>query len=110
MRLRDSAVVVRAPLVAGSYGNTSRDWPNATRTTYAVQISAASSTEVIGDEPQVVTQWKLFAGPDLDLEATDRVEWDGDTYEVSGDVMKSRQPGYLHHVRARLRRTTIPDN
>lgn len=110
MRLLDTATVVRAPLVAGPYGNSARDWANATRATYAVQVSPMSATEVIGDEARTITQWKLFGGPDVDIEATDRVEWNGGTFEVAGEVMESRQPGRLHHVRARLVRVTTQDS
>jgi hypothetical protein len=102
--LHDPIVVQRAPLVTGSYGNSSRNWAAATSTNYLVHWSAQSVTEVIGDEARTVTRGKIFGGPDLDLEATDRVLFDGDLYEVDGDVMRSYLRGQLHHVRAFLKR------
>jgi hypothetical protein len=104
--LHDSITVQRAPLVTGSYGNSSRNWAAATSTDYLVHWSAQSVSEVIGDEARTVTRGKIFGGPDLDLEATDRVLFDGDTYEVDGDVMRSYRQGQLHHIRAFLRRIT----
>lgn len=104
--LQDTITRLRAPLVSSGYGNSTRDWPNATSQTFYVHWSTQSTTEVVGDEPQTVTRGKVFGGPDLDLLATDRVQFQGDTYEVDGEVMRSYQRGQLHHVRAFLRRIT----
>jgi hypothetical protein len=104
--LHDSITVQRAPLVAGSYGNSSRNWAAATSTDYLVHWSAQSVTEVVGDEARTITRGKIFGGPDLDLEATDRVVFDGDLYEVDGDIMRSYLRGQLHHIRAFLKRVT----
>lgn len=106
MILHDPITRLRAPLIAGSYGDQSRDWPNATSTTYRVHWSAKSVTEVVGDEARTIIRGKIFGGPDLDLEATDRVVFDGDTYEVDGEIMRSYRQGQLHHVRAFLRKIT----
>jgi hypothetical protein len=109
MILYDPIVVQRAPLVSTSYGNSTRNWAAATNTNYLVHWSAQSVTEVVGDEAKTVTRGKIFGGPDLDLEATDRVVFDGDTYEVDGDIMRSFRRGQPHHVRAFLKRmaTTV---
>jgi hypothetical protein len=112
--LHDPITRLRAPLVSTGYGNQARDWTAATSTGFYVHWSSASgssargSVEVIGDEPHIVTRAKILGGPDLDLEATDRVTGpDGATYEVDGEVMPSYQRGALHHVRAFLRRIDI---
>lgn len=99
---------LRAPLVSSGYGNQSRDWANATSTTFNVKWSFKAVSEVVGDEPRTVTRGYVFGWPDLDLEATDRVIGpDGLTYEVDGDVLTSWKPsGEIHHVRAFLRRVT----
>jgi hypothetical protein len=105
--LADTITRLRAPLVSSGYGNSSYDWPNAVSTNFLVHWSTSATTEVVGDEPQTVVRAKVFGGPDLDLEATDRVVGpDGDTYEVDGEVMPSYVRGQLHHVRAFLRRIT----
>jgi hypothetical protein len=105
--LADTVTRLRAPLISSGYGNQTYDWPNATSTAFPVHWSTKATTEVVGDEPQTVVRAKVFGGPDLDLEATDRVVGpDGDTYEVDGEVMLSYRLGQLHHIRAFLRRVT----
>jgi hypothetical protein len=71
-----------------------------------VHWSARAVDEVVGDDARTVTRGKIMGGPDLDLESSDRIQFDGDTYEVDGDVMRSFQRGQLHHVRAFLKRIT----
>lgn len=106
MILHDPITVQRAPLVSTLYGNSTRNWAAATSTNYLVHWSAQSVTEVVGDEARTVTRGKIFGGPDLDLKATDRVVFAGETFEVDGDVMRSYRLGQLHHIRAFLRRIT----
>jgi hypothetical protein len=107
LHLPDTITRIRAPLISGGYGNSSRDWANATSTVFSVRTSFKSVTEIVGDEAQTVTQLSVFGGPDLDLETTDRVVYRGKTYEVAGEVMTSVDGrGQLHHVRARLNRFT----
>lgn len=106
VNLHDLITRLRAPLGAGPYGNQARDWSSPSSTDFYVHWSAQSVTEVVGDEAKTVTRGKIMGGPDLDLEATDRVVFAGDTYEVDGDVMRSYVRGQLHHVRAFLRRIT----
>jgi hypothetical protein len=108
VRLYDTITRLRAPLVSAGYGNAKRNWAAGTSQEFVVHWSTKSVDEVIGDEPRTVTRGKVFGGPDLDLEATDRVLFDGDTYEVDGDVMRSYRQGQLHHVRAMLRRIDLP--
>jgi hypothetical protein len=102
--LHDPIAVQRAPLTSGGYGNQARNWSAATSADYLVHWSAQSVTEVVGDKAQTVTRGKIFGGPDLDIEATDRVVFAGDTYEVDGDVMRSYRLGQLHHVRVFVKR------
>lgn len=104
MILHDPITVQRAPLASGGYGNQSRNWAAAVSTDFLVHWSAQSVTEVVGDKPQTVTRGKVFGGPDLDVEATDRVVFAGETYEVDGDVMRSYRRGQLHHVRVFVKR------
>lgn len=104
MILHDPITVQRAPLTSGGYGNQARDWTAATSTDFLVHWSAQSVTEVVGDKPQTVTRGKIFGGPDLDVEATDRIVFAGETYEVDGDVMRSYRLGQLHHVRVFVKR------
>lgn len=106
MQLHDPITRLRAPLVSAGYGNTSRNWAAATSVDFLVHWSTKAVSEVVGDEAKTVTRGKVFGGPDLDLESTDRIVFAGETYEVDGDVMRSYRQGQLHHVRAMLRRIT----
>lgn len=107
MILPDVITRLRAPLVSAGYGNSSYNWAAATSTDFSVKWGWETTTEVIGDEARTITRGKVFGGPDLDLEATDRVLYRGDTYEVDGEVRLSTDGrGNPHHVRAKLRRIT----
>lgn len=108
MQLHDTITRLRAPLVSSGYGNQARNWAAAASQDFVVHWSTKTVSEVVGDEPRTVTRGKIFGGPDLDLEPTDRVLFQGDTYEVDGDVMRSYRLGQLHHVRAMLRRSDLP--
>jgi len=108
MQLHDTVTRLRAPLVSAGYGNSARDWPAAVSQDFLVHWSTKTTTEVVGDEAKTVTRTKIFGGPDLALEATDRIVFQGETYEVDGDVMNSYRFGQLHHVRAMLRRVAMP--
>lgn len=106
MQLHDTIVRLRAPLVSAGYGNQARDWTAATSTEFLVHWSTKTVGEQVGDEPQTTTRVKVFGGPDLDLESTDRVLFGGATYDVDGEPLLSYRLGALHHVRAMLRRIT----
>jgi hypothetical protein len=51
----------------------------------------------------IVSRWQLFAPDGTDLLATDRVEFQGATYEVDGEPQRWDFPP-LSHVTALLRR------
>ena len=106
----DTVTVVRAPLAAGRYGGQSRDWSNATRTDYpGVCVQPVSSTEDVRDRELLVGMFTLFTsrGQDIDLLATDRIEWGGITLQVDGDVNRWPAPGGgVHHVEASLKQVS----
>lgn len=105
----DAVTVVRAGYKVDKYGNETSelDWANAVRTAVTgVSVQPDASSEATGDRGTVVTGWRLFTprGRDLDLLPTDRVEYDGMTLEVDGEVARFRMAGRVHHVEARLKR------
>lgn len=106
----DTVTVVRAPEVAGRYGGQSRDWSHATRTTYqSVSVQPVSSTEDVRDRELLVGKFTLFTsrGQDIDLLATDRIEWNGLTLQVDGDPNRWPMPGGgVHHVEASLKQVS----
>lgn len=105
--LTDTVTRLRAPLVSGGYGNQSRDWANATSTDYPAHVSSVSSTEDIVNQQQTVTRWKCTVGPDADLEATDRIVWRQNTYDIDGDVQSANGMRGLHHQRVVLMRANL---
>lgn len=106
MILRDSVTRLRAPLTSGGYGNQKRDWAAATSTSYPAAVQPVSSAEEVVDQVRTATRWRLFLPRSADLLASDRIEWDGGTYEVEGDVERWKRFGRLHHLEAVLFRVT----
>lgn len=102
--LTDTITRRRAPLVTAGYGNQSRNWAAATSQAYPARVSPVSSTEDVVDQPRTLTRWKCTVGPDADLAATDRIEWDGATYEVDGEVEVHKGRRGPHHKTAILMR------
>lgn len=95
--LTDTITRRRAPLTSAGYGNQKRDWAAATSQAYPARVSPVSSTEDVVEQPRTVTRWKCTVGPDADLAATDRIDWDGSTYEIDGDVERHKGLRGLHH-------------
>lgn len=105
----DALVIVRAPFKVDKYGNPSsvRDWATAIRTpVQRVSVQPYTQNEETGDRAATITQWKLFTRTHADLLATDRIEFDGMTLEVDGEVARWRFAGRLHHIEALLKRVT----
>lgn len=107
----DTVVIVRAPYIVDRYGNpsTKRDWSSATRTTVAgVSVQPDGSTETVGSRSSVVTGWRLITKKGRDFPALpgDRIEYDGMTLEVDGEIGRYRMGSRIHHAEARLRRVT----
>ena len=107
----ETVTLVRAPLKTDKYGNetTERDWANAERTTYkGLMVQPDASSEAVGDRPSVITGWRLITPKGVTFPAlpTDRVEWDGLTLAVDGEVGRFKVRGVLHHCEARLKRVS----
>jgi hypothetical protein len=97
--------VRRAVSAEDAYGNAERNWATAT----SVTVTGCSMQPVTGQEQTVgqdtiVSRWQLFAPDGTDLLATDRVEFNGDAYEVDGEVQRWGFPP-LSHITALLRRS-----
>lgn len=79
----DAVTLVRAPLIDGYGGSRVRDWANAVRTpgvAAAVQpvrvLEQSSGRQLVTDDKVVHTA--------TEVDETDRLEWQGDTYNVVG--------------------------
>jgi head-tail adaptor len=101
---------IRAPLTTtGSrYGKETRDWANAAR----VDIAGASvqpygtAAEMTVDREYTSTHLRLFAPAGTDLDAADRIEWRGTSYEIDGEPMAwYDDAGVPDHVEAAIKKT-----
>lgn len=115
----DTVDVEQAQLVAdadgSNYGNSSLDWANATTTTLeGVHVQPVAVAEQLDPgRDTVTTRWRLRAPADAAaalpagrLQATDRVVWRGDVYEIDGRPEDwPSASGDMDHVAAFLVRT-----
>lgn len=101
-----SVTIVRAASKPADYGNaTELDWTNTTRTeTDGWSVQPAPSDEFTIDRDTFTTRWLAYGPPSVDVSAFDRIEWQGDTYDIDGDVMRWSF-GALSHVVINLRRS-----
>lgn len=113
MIFADTVTVVRAKVVRDRWDNDTLDWAAATRTTVTgVLVMPTSQIEdAAGNRVALSSGWRLYSQPgtDVDLFATDRVEWRAMSLEVIGEVARwphPLRPGAVHHVEAELRKVT----
>lgn len=105
----DSIQRKRAPLGVDARGNEIRRWDQAALTTIGeLSVQPNSQTEQANALRDLrITSWRVQSAPgvDLDIEATDRVIWAGDEYEVDGEVARWSDPifGGVHHVEFLIR-------
>ena len=101
---RETVTVIRAPLIIKN-GQQTRDWTNASSHSVTnVQITAQATTREFDGRVTNVTDRRLFRGPyDADIEPGDRIVWNGDTYEIDGEVFHSPSPtGRISSTRCTL--------
>lgn len=91
--MNDTVTVVRAPMITKN-GAEVRDWKNATTFMLTnVQVTAqATSRDFEGRVTQVSDRRTLRAKYQADIQPGDRIEWNGDTYEVDGEVFHTKSP------------------
>ena len=112
MMFNQSLVRVRAGERTDRGGNTVKDWSTATRLTVdQVNIQPTIQQEAVDEERNaVVTGWHVQSeeGTDPDILATDRIEWDGMTLEVDGEVARWPElfEDSVHHIEFEMKRTT----
>ena len=90
---RDSVTVLRAPLTTKN-GSQLRDWNNATETTIdKVQVTAQSTSRDFQGRTESIDDGRtLRANYDADIQEGDRIIYDGNIYEVSGEVFHTKSP------------------
>ena len=91
--MRDSVTRQRATSTTKN-GCEVLDWSNpATATITGVQVTAqATSRDFEGRVEQVSDRRTLRAPFNADIQAGDRVVWNGNTYEVEGEVFHTKSP------------------
>ncbi|WP_050515045.1 hypothetical protein [Streptomyces rimosus] len=95
-------------------GNTVPDWsPDKVSRLPVASVSVQPTTQTEQADPTrtaVVTGWQVITAPgvDADIEARDRIEWNGMVLEVAGEV--GRYSDFLsnatHHLEFVMRRAT----
>lgn len=112
MMFNQSLVRVRAGTRTDRGGNTVPDWATATRITVTrVNIQPSVQQETVDEQRNSrVTGWHVQSeeGTDPDITATDRIEWDGMTLEVDGEVARWPElfSDEVHHIEFEMKRTT----
>lgn len=105
---RDTVTVLRAPILTKN-GGQYRDWNNAAQSTInRVQVTArAPSQEFAGRLLNLSDARTLRANYDADIREGDRVVYDGNVYEVTGEVFHTKSPtGRASSTRCTLTRWT----
>lgn len=101
----DSIKVVRAPLVS-SRGSVERDWSRATETTLngcSVQPTATSAN--LEGREQTAIAFDCYAPQDSDIQASDRIEFNGESYAIDGVPFEWKSPtGAVSHMLIKLKR------
>lgn len=107
MKFPHLVVTKRAPLVTDSKGNQLRDWVNAaTSRNIPAWVQPLTSAEQTLNQDRVVSRWRIFLDPAADVQATDRVVWNGRTFQVDGEI-QAWDNGYgTHHLEGFLRSVT----
>ena len=103
---KDQVTVLRAPLITKN-GMEKRDWENAVpHTIKNVQITAQATSREFGDRVKQVTDRRtLRANYEADIVPGDRIIWNGDTYEIDGEVFHTVSPtGRVSSTRCTLAR------
>lgn len=98
---------LRADLISdGRHGGLARDWPHAAAEVIdGVSVQPFATAESTLDAAYVADRLRLFAPPEADVASTDRIIYDGVTYEVDGSAQRWYDlAGRADHVEAVIKR------
>ncbi len=103
----DEVVVIRAGTTTDRYGDEVLDWDAPTEHTVrnckVNPVAGNEDTGLLDDRAALTRRWNLAAPPCSDIKATDRMRWQGDVYEVEGEVLTWRSPlGGVDHLYVQL--------
>lgn len=103
----DLCTVLNAGLVEGYGGQQKRDWDNAIPTPdVRCSIQPVDSAEDTAARTTSVTSWWFATLPETPLDRHSRIEWDGLTLEVDGEVAVWKRRGRPYRLEAKLTRAT----
>ena len=91
--MNDAVTVIRAPLIRKN-GAQIRDWDNAERHIVEhVQVTAqATSREFDSRTTQNTDRRTLRTAYEADIKTGDHIEWNGNLYEIDGEVFHTKSP------------------
>jgi hypothetical protein len=104
--IQDTCSILRAPTTVDAYMSTVYDWDAATVVASGrCSIQPGFSDEIPEDRQTVTTTWRLITDDSalFGLLATDRIQWEGRTFEVDSIAMLWRHYQQNHHIEANLR-------
>ena len=91
--MKDTVTVRRAPFIVKN-GLKCYDWAHAQDTTVSnVQVTAQSTARDFEGRVLNISDRRTLRAPfDADVQAGDRVIWNGETYEIEGEVFHTKSP------------------
>lgn len=91
---------------ADSYGNAVADWASAQRRDALGWFAQDTTTEVIDGRETITSDWSLSLPATDPITARDRIERNGRTYTIVGEVQPGETPAGTHHLVVHLRTFT----
>lgn len=76
------------------------------RATHRAEVQPLNSSETVAAGQLVETRYRAFLGPNVVLDPTGAIYWDGKKYEVEGDVETHKVLGRPHHKEIVMHRVT----
>lgn len=101
--MTDSVTIVKPAYITDEFGDTIKDWTTATRINTKGWMSHGSTTEINGGQETSITVWRVYLKDNANVNRFDRIEYDGDTFEIQGKPIKAKRPGSTtHHIECTL--------
>lgn len=104
----DEILVLRPATKTDRYGDLVEDWTTPvehTVTDCKVNPVAGGPEDQgrLDDREGLTRRWTVAAPPTADIRSTDRIVWQGNEYEVEGEVLRWRSPlGGVDHLYVQL--------
>jgi head-tail adaptor len=102
VQFRDQVERLRPTTSGDGYGNQVPTWAAPAIAAYPAEVQPLSTDENVMDQQRTTSRWRLFLPAGADVTAADRIRWDGDDYEIDGDVQRWKRRGAAHHLEAVL--------